>query len=170
MNEKNLVLKAREGDAEAFSILYGLYKKKLYGYAYYKLNNPNDAEDVVQDCALTAFEQIGKLKKPEAFSSWIFKILYHACADAVKVQIRQRSTDDFDNCKGYASSVHDEIIERQELKEALSILSEDDKNIVLLSVVVGLTSKEIAKITNIKPSTVRKRQSRNLAKMRDYLS
>ena len=67
MNEKELVIKAKKGDINAFCLLYDMYKKKLYNYAYYKLGNSADAEDVVQDCVLTAFEQIHKLKNPEAF-------------------------------------------------------------------------------------------------------
>lgn len=55
MNEKELVIKAKKGDINAFCLLYDMYKKKLYNYAYYKLGNSADAEDVVQDCVLTAF-------------------------------------------------------------------------------------------------------------------
>ena len=56
-----------------------------------------------------------------------------------------------------------------ELKEALAILYEDEKDIVLLSVVAGYTSKEIAEMLGLKASTVRSKQSRALAKMRKFL-
>ena len=73
MREKELVVKAKAGDAKAFTELYGLYKKKLYSYAFYRLGNAADAEDAVSDCVLSAFEQINKLKKAEAFSYWILR-------------------------------------------------------------------------------------------------
>lgn len=170
MNEKELVIKAKKGDIDAFCTLYDHYKKKLYNYAYYKLGNSEDAEDVVQDCMLTAFEQLGKLKKPEAFSSWLFKILYHGCASAIKEQIRQRDSFDIEDYKNTLSYDNSVDIERQELKQALDILSEDEKNIVLLSVVVGLNSKEIAKITGFTAGNVRQKLSRSLSKMKRYLS
>ena len=69
MDEKELVIRAKKGDIDAFCILYDNYIRKLFNYAYYKLGNSEDAEDVVQDCMLTAFEQLGKLKNPKAFSS-----------------------------------------------------------------------------------------------------
>lgn len=69
MSEKELVLKAQAGNVDAFCILYRKYKRKLYSYAFYKLGNEQDAEDAVSDCVLSAFEQIGSLKKAEAFSS-----------------------------------------------------------------------------------------------------
>lgn len=170
MNEKELVIKAKKGDIDAFCILYDNYKRKLFNYAYYKLSNNEDAEDVVQDCMLTAFEQLDKLKNPKAFSSWLYTILYHGCISAIKEQIKQRNNSDIEDYKNTLSYDNTADIEREELKQALSILNEDDKNIVLLSVVVGLNSKEIAKITGFTAGNVRQKLSRSLSKMKRYLS
>lgn len=170
MNDKELVISAKSGDVDAFCILYDKYKIKLYNYAYYKLGNSADAEDVVQDCMLTAFEQLGRLKKPEAFSSWIYTILYHGCMNAVKEQIKRRSHSDIEDYKNILSYDNTADIEREELKQALDILSEEEKNIVLLSVVVGLRSKEIAKITGFTAGNVRQKLSRSLSKMKCCLS
>lgn len=170
MNEKDLVIKAKKGDVDAFCTLYDHYKRKLYNYAYYKLGNSADAEDVVQDCMLNAFEQLGKLKKTEAFSSWLFTILYHGCMSAVKEQIKQRNHSDIEDYKNTLSYDNSVDIEREELKQALNMLSEDERNIVIFSVVVGLNSKEIAKITGLTAGNVRQKLSRSLAKMKRYLS
>lgn len=170
MTEKDLVKKAISGDVDAFCSLYDKYKTKLFNYAYYKLGNTQDAEDVVQDCMLTAYEQIGKLKKPEAFSSWIYTILYHGCVSAVKEQALKRSHSDIEEYSNVISYDNDINFEREEIKQALSILSEDDQSIILLSVVVGLKSKEVAKITGLTSGNVRQRLSRSLSKMKRYLS
>ncbi len=170
MNEKELVIKAKKGNIDAFCTLYDNYKRKLYSYAYYKLGNREDAEDVVQDCMLTAFEQLNKLKNPKAFSSWLYTILYHGCMSAIKSQIKEKNNLDIDDLKNTLSYENDVNIQREELKQALGILKEDEKNIVLLSVVVGLNSKEIAKITGLTAGNVRQKLSRSLAKMKSYLS
>lgn len=170
MNEKELVIKAKKGDINAFCLLYDMYKKKLYNYAYYKLGNSEEAEDVLQDCMLTAFEQLGKLKNPKAFSSWLYTILYRGCMSAIKEQIKQRNNSNIEDYKNTLSYDNTADIEREELKQALNRLSEDDRNIVLLSVVVGLNSKEIAKITGFTAGNVRQRLSRSLSKMKRYLS
>lgn len=171
MYEKELVLNAKKGDLKAFCCLYDMYKKRLYDYAYYKLGNPSDAEDVVQDCVLTAFEEIHKLKKPEAFSSWIFRILYCGCSANIKVQISQRNNqvniETYENILSYDNDIE---FEREELKQALSILKEDERTIVLLSVIAGFNSKEISKITGYSSGNVRQKLSRSLAKMKKYLS
>ena len=170
MTEKDLVKKAISGDVDAFCSLYDKYKTKLFNYAYYKLGNTQDAEDVVQDCMLTAYEQIGKLKKPEAFSSWIYTILYHGCVSAVKEKAAKRNHSDIEEYSNIISYDNDINFEREEIKQALSILSEDDQSIILLSVVVGLKSKEVAKITGLTSGNVRQRLSRSLSKMKRYLS
>lgn len=170
MSEKELVLKAKNGSVDAFCLLYGKYKNKLYSYAFYKLGNSSDAEDAVQNCMLSAFEQMDKLKKTEAFSAWIFRILYCSCSALIKEQIRQRNTDDLDNYTNIASSDNDKFILQEELRQALKILSDEERNIVLLSAVAGFKSKEIAQITGLSAGNVRTKLSRSLKKMKDYLS
>ena len=60
MTQAERVRQAQAGDVDAFCALYTAYQQKLFHYAYYKLGNVQDAEDVVQDCMLTAFEQLGR--------------------------------------------------------------------------------------------------------------
>jgi len=168
MTEREIVLLAKNGDVDAFCMLYGKYKKKLYGYAYYKLGNQSDAEDAVSDCVLSAYEQIGNLKNPDAFSSWIFRILYCSCASAVKTQIFQRKTDNIDDIQNDLS-VSDKTAINTELRQALTVLSAEEKDIVLLAAVAGLRSKEIAKISGLTAGSVRSKLSRSLAKMKNEL-
>ena len=89
---------------------------------------------------------------------------------AIKAQIKQRETADIDDYQNILSYDNDSVIESEELKEALDILKEEEKNIVLLSVIGGLKSKEIAKITGLSAGNVRQKLSRSLAKMKKYLT
>lgn len=170
MSEKELIIKAKNGDINAFTILYSRYQKKLYSYAFYRLGNQADAEDAVSDCVLSAFEQIDKLKNAEAFSSWIFRILYCCCTTAIKKQINQRHTDNIDDYENMFCITYDETDEQLELKKALAQLSDEEREIVLLSVVAGFKSREIAKINGMTAGSVRSKLSRSLAKMKNCLS
>ena len=58
----------------------------------------------------------------------------------------------------------------KELSEALDILSDDEREIVILSVVAGLSSKEISDLTGLTAGSVRSKLSRSLTKMREFLS
>ena len=169
MDEKSLILQAKAGDKEAFCALYGLYKDRLYRYAFYRLQNEDDAEDAVSDCVLSAFIQIGSLKKPEAFSGWIFRILYCECAKITKAQIQQRKNEDLSEMENLLSSDLSADIEKTELQQALSILKENEREIVLLSIVGGFNSREIGKILDMTAGAVRSNLSRSLKKMKDFL-
>ena len=73
----------------------------------------------------------------------------------------------YDDAQDAVFTIMDES--KTELAQALDILSSDEKEIVLLSVVGGFTSKEISKITGLTAGSVRSKLSRSLAKMRNYL-
>lgn len=167
--EKELAAKAKKGDKEAFCRLYGLYKNKLYRYAYYRLGNPQDAEDAVADAVVSAFEQIKSLRNTKAFSPWIFKILRASCSKYIKLQITQRETENIEDLENTQSVSQSLSNESTELCEALNILKPQEKEIVLLSVVAGFNSREIAEITGLTASNVRSKLSRSLAKMRSFL-
>lgn len=169
MKENELVKRAKAGDKDAFCRLYSLYKNRLYRYAYYKLGNVEDAQDAVSDCIVSAFEQIKSLRNANAFSSWIFKILHSACSRYVKLQIQQRECENIDTARS-SSNLFITIDENKtELCQALESLNGDEKDIVLLSVVAGFTSKEISKVTGLTAGSVRSKLSRSLSKMKNFL-
>ena len=169
MNEK-LVNEAIAGSKEAFCSLYGLYKDKLYRYALYKLGDPDDAEDAVSECVLAAWKSIGSLRSAEAFGSWIFRILSYTCAKHIKAIITARDNLERIYSEGPSGSADAPASLSVELTEALSRLSGEERDVVLLSVIGGLNSNEIADLTGLTPGSVRSKLSRSLAKMREFLS
>ncbi|MCM1285122.1 MAG: RNA polymerase sigma factor [Acetobacter sp.] len=169
MDQKNLVNKAKNGDKDAFCALYNSHKDKLYRYAYYRLGKADDAEDAVSDTIVCAFERISTLRNANSFSSWIFKIHYSNCSKYIKSQIAQRETvniADLENSNSFSQSISND---KTELSEALNQLKSDERELVLLAVVAGLNSKEIARITDLTSGSVRSKLSRSLAKMRNFL-
>ena len=172
MDEK-LINEAIAGSKEAFCKLYGLYKDKLYRYALYRLGDPTDAEDAVSECVLAAWKSIGSLRSSKAFGSWIFRILSNCCSSHIKELIDTRENlervynESPGNKNGSVSASPSTSIE---LAEALSQLKDEDRDIVLLNIVGGLSSNEIASLTGLTAGSVRSKLSRSLAKMREFLS
>ena len=165
--DNELIKRAKSGDKDAFASLYTAYKDKLYRYAYFKLNDPDDAMDAVSSCITEAYLGIASLKSEKAFSTWIFKILYRCCCAYVRDQIEQNSRSDMEVLERVP--VEDERLMSVEVREALGQLDTADRDIVLLSAVAGYNSREIAALTGLKAATVRSRLSRSLAKMRAFL-
>ncbi|MBS6628414.1 MAG: RNA polymerase sigma factor [Clostridiales bacterium] len=170
MKENELVARAANGDVDAFCTLYDRYKQKLVNFAYFRLGNLEDAEDLVQECMLKVFENLPALQKPEAFTAWIYKILYRDCATFLKRRAREQDNEDIENYTDILPADTAADFESIELRQALGQLAEDERNIVLLSVVSGLKSKEIAQITGLTAGNVRQKLRRSLAKMRRILA
>ncbi len=168
MNEK-LINEAIAGSKEAFCSLYGEYKDKLYRYALYRLGDPTDAEDAVSDCVLAAWQSIGSLRSGKAFGSWIFRILSNCCASKIKEMISTRENLERIYNAGPGNITVPPSLST-ELAEALAQLGDDERDIVLLSIIGGLSSTEIASMTDLAPGSVRSKLSRSLAKMREFLS
>ena len=166
MNDKETVKRARAGDKDAFASLYMQHKDSLYRYAYFKLNSEADAQDAVSNAIVAAYSAIGTLKSEKAFTSWLFSILYRECCTVLRrrcetgIPAQLSEADTAQPCTSLMAP---------ELREALAILQSDEKDIVLLSVIAGYNSREIAALTGLKAATVRSRLSRSLAKMRAFL-
>ena len=79
METINLVKKARAGDKEALLALIMLPKQDYYRLAYTYMNNDEDAMDAMEDMIVIIYENIDRIKKPEAFYSWSKTILVNCC-------------------------------------------------------------------------------------------
>lgn len=165
---RDLVKKAKNGSAEAFGELYEKYSGEMYAFACYYLGDKYRAEDAVSDAVCSAFSSLKSLKNPDSFKSWIFKILLRSCQKQLKYIVEQRKMKDFSELNVAVQA--DDIDEKTALKEGLSLLSDEDRTIVLLSTVGKYTSREIGEILGLLPSTVRSKLSRATDKLYLFLS
>ena len=167
-----LVTLAKNGDADAFGELYEIYYKEMYRYACCVTGSAELAQDAVSDAVLSAFRQIGSLKKAEAFKGWLFRILCASCKRAY-TENRHKSAlvylDDENSADSEPEKTYDLDLSL-DLQRALDSLSEEEKEIVLLSVICNCKSHEIAKITGHPASTVRSKLKRALKKMKDCIT
>ena len=149
---------------EQFWELYELVYKDMYRLAYYYLGNAQDAEDVVGETVIKAYEKFGSLRKKEAFKSWIFTILVNQCMTFLRKKAARGTTGLIEE-PSFEPSMEDNTV----VKDLLSVLSEEEKQIVVLSVFGGYKGEEIARVLHIKHGTVRTKYRRALKKMERYL-
>lgn len=166
----DLARRARRGDAEAFGELYELCSRELYSYACCVLGSGDLAQDAVHDAVCSAYSQIASLRSEEAFKAWLFKILRGVLNKHIAEKSRQRATvpinDESEDSLGSAPS---NTALKLELSAALDTLGGDERDIVLLSVIGGYKSGEIAFILDCPSGTVRSKLSRALKKLRREL-
>lgn len=158
----NIVLSAIAGDKNAYGILYDKYVTDMYRFALGICKNTYDAQDAVQETALSVFKSISSLKNPEKFKSYLFSSLSNTCK---KILSKNNRTTEFEDT-GYTDSVIEYSLP---VREALAKLDDVSREIVLLSVVAGFKSHEIGKIMNLPSATVRTKQRRALSKLREEL-
>lgn len=147
-----------------FLELYEPIYKDMYRLAYYYLGNAQDAEDVVSETVLKAYEKFASLRKKEAFKSWIFAILVNQCMTFLRKKAA-RGTSELVEEPSFEPSLEDITV----VKDLLAVLSEEERQIVVLSVFGGYKGEEIARILHIKHGTVRTKYRRALKKMERYL-
>lgn len=156
------VKKAKRGDAAAFAGLYQQIYADLYRFALYTLKNKTDAEDAVSETVVDAFASIGKLRQPEAFKGWMFRILYSKCKDKLREYVKK----DVELPEDYREVPAEEKIEDGAVMRALFFeLGEEERLIISMHLFAGYTSKEIAKILGLNENTVRSKESRALKKL-----
>ena len=171
--DTKLVIRAREGDREAFSEIYYACYKDMYNFAFYTFGNPEDAADVVSDTFVEILKGIGKLRAAESFAPWAFKILSGRCKKEISARIRRRGElpfEDFSEMPSFGSeNLEGDIAEKATFAKALSELEPEERIILILSALYGYTHREIAKILGIPRGTVSSKLHRIYAKLRRRL-
>lgn len=150
---------------EQFLELYEPVYKDMYRLAYYYLGNSQDAEDVVSETVLKAYEKFATLRKKEAFKSWIFTILVNQCRTFLRKKTVKRTSELSEEELSFEPHLEEKAVAEQ----LLSVLTEEERQIVVLSVFGGYKGEEIAKLLHIKHNTVRTKYRRALKKMEKHL-
>src|SRR5215469_12780642 len=79
-----LVLAAQAGDQRAFETLVKVYQRELLVYCYRMLGSFNDAEDLVQETLLRAWEKRATLTSPGSYRAWLYRIATNLCLDRLR--------------------------------------------------------------------------------------
>ncbi len=87
VTEAEAIRLAQAGDAAAFEFLYRLHGRRVYALCLRMLNNPSDAEDLMQEAFLQLFRKIGTFRGESAFSTW----LHRMTVNVVLMRLRKKS-------------------------------------------------------------------------------
>ena len=87
LSEAEAIQRAKQGDAEAFELLYGLHKRRVYSICLRMTANTAEAEDLTQEAFLHLFRKIGTFRGESAFSTW----LHRMAVNVVLMQLRKKN-------------------------------------------------------------------------------
>ena len=168
--EPELIRRAKRGDVKAFSRLYARIYKDLYKFALYMTRHQQDAEDVVSEAIISAYENISDLKKENSFKSWMFMILNNQCKKVLRIGQKEKRQLTYQGEGGSEDRGHEpDYAQWHDVRRAFEMLDEEEQRIIAFSVFGGYRSSEIAQLLGKNAATVRSRKSRALEKMRNAL-
>ena len=156
------VVRAINGDKSAYGDLYEMYALDMYKYALSICRNHENAEDAVQETALSVFKSMRLLKDPSKFKSYLFSSLANCC----KKKCSAEQTLELDESIYYTEEKQEDGID---VWAALAKLDPQSREIVSLSVLSGFKSHEISNMLNIPAPTVRTKLRRALKRMGEEL-
>ena len=146
-----------------FARLYEEVYQDMYRFALYTLRNRQDAEDAVSDAVADGYGSFHKLRQPESFRPWIFKILSAKCKRKLKEYVHKTTELPQD------LSSESNLTESLQVRQVFARLSDEERMIISLHLFGGYTSREIGEIMGLNNNTVRSKESRALDKMRTWL-
>jgi RNA polymerase sigma-70 factor (ECF subfamily) len=180
LDDSELIAQSVRGDSAAFGELVRRYQDRLYNTVYRLLGNAEDAQDVVQDCFLSAYQSLPHFKGDSRFFTWLYRIAVNAAISlkrkrrtVLRADIRgthSSSVEPFDDSEASQPSLALERAEDGErLQAALSQLTPEHRTVLVLKDIEGQKYEEIAEILQVPIGTVRSRLHRARLELRDRL-
>ncbi|MBN2081866.1 sigma-70 family RNA polymerase sigma factor [bacterium] len=174
-SEEILVERAAQGDEIAYGKLVRRYQTRLFNFVRSMVRNEEQAEDITQEAFVKAFFSLKKLQNPSSFKSWLFRIANNNTLDWLRKKrlqlvdvdehIRESYVDERvnpeDHVVGDAKTMH--------IHAALDKLKADQRAILVMCDLQGLSYQEIAEVLNIPFGTVQSRIFYARRKLREHL-
>lgn len=164
MDLKETIRLCQLEDKEAFKKLFSFVEKKALATAYFISGNRGIAEDILQEAYIKCFKEIKKLKNPEAFNVWFYRILVRTGWKMVKkyssnipVSSSITSEDSIYDDKQNIDNIMDESEMRHTVQKAINKLSHKLKIVVILYYFNDMTISEISKVQGCPKATVKSR-------------
>ena len=178
LSERALVAKLRRRDSAAFETLVRTNQHRVYDFCVRMLSDREEAFDVSQEVFISIHQNLENFRADAKLTTWIFRIARNHCLNRLKYLKRRGRgrSDEFGESNelnitesmGGTSSPHDALNsqrERQLVHRAVQFLDEEQRALVVLRDVEGLSYEEIVEITELAEGTVKSRLHRAREKL-----
>jgi len=164
-----VVKRARAGEAAAFNELVSAYRKRVLGTVYRLIGRQEDVEDVGQEVFLRLYYSLDQLRTPEVFEPWLYRLTVNAAYDYLRKQRRQRETRMADLTEEQVMAADAAMSGKQALEDGqkasvrelvnrlLHGVSDEDRILLMLKEVQGLSLKELERIYQVKENALKVR-------------
>jgi len=162
--EQDLLAECRNGDREAFEMLYANNQKRVFSVAMNFFGGDEErAKDITQQVFLKIFYKIGEFRAESEFTTWLYRITVNACLDEQRKTRRFLSLEDFFGVFSTRRTQDEKLYRHEisgEVQKALATLKTKFRLPILLKYVEGLSYEEIAAVLDCSMGTVASRLNR----------
>lgn len=154
------------GDISALNHIYDEFKTPLYAFLITLTKNHAVAEDLLQETFLKVYDKASLYIKGTNFKAWLFSIARNLAYDYLRSN--KSKWEELHNISE-AIVIEDEVLNKLNVSKALFVLSDVDREIIIMHVVGGFKHSEIAKELNLNSNTVRWRYREAIKKLNEFL-
>ena len=160
-DDEKLVSQTLAGDRDAFGVLVHKYQEMVYAYAFQKIRNDVDAQDVTQEVFWRAYHGLYQLRHPHRFRSWLYTIMSNECkrrlVSVIKTRQRETALEDATDDALRIEPMHTGPTEgwQVDLEQALSELPDDNRVAVSMFYMGDHSLKEISEFLGVSVNTVK---------------
>ncbi|HEY3444507.1 MAG TPA: sigma-70 family RNA polymerase sigma factor [Paludibaculum sp.] len=165
-----VVERARAGDPGAFNEVVTAYRRRIFGTISRLIGRPEDVEDVAQEAFLRLYFSLDQLRSPDVFEPWLYRLTVNAALDYLRKRKRRRLESRVSDLSEIqvtmadaAAGTHIQFEEHQKSRiretvdSLLSGVSEEDRMLLTLKEVEGLTLKELEKVYHVNENALKVR-------------
>lgn len=182
-SDRELVAMAKAGDKDAFGLLVERHESKVYGLCLKMLGNPEDAEDVLQEVFIKAFQALPGFREEARFTTWLYRIAHNACL--MRIRKKKLETVSLDR----PLDVEEGHIQREVtdwstdpradlmteelgsvLTQHINELNPDNRIVFVLRDIHGLSTDDTASVLGLSVPAVKSRLHRARLYLRERLS
>lgn len=167
--DNELIRRAQEGDDAAFSQLVQAYRKRILGTIARLIGRPEDVEDVGQEVFVRLYYSLDQLRTPGVFEPWLYRLTVNAAYDYLRKQRRRGESRMADLSEqqvvladaAEGGRVDEEDRRRTRIRDFVQALlanvEEDDRILLTLKEIEGLTLKELEKVYGVNENALKVR-------------
>ncbi len=175
LTDWEIIESVKKGNQSDYSIIIDRYKNKAYSLLNRMLKNPQDAEEVLQDCFVKAYNSLSSFKGEAKFSTWFYRIVYNTAL--TKLASKKRKTENqmssVDEHINLESAYDFKASEKKDFAEFVSGLVNQlpEKNAMVLNLFYlnEMSCEEISEIMNTSVSNVKVMLHRSRNALKDYI-
>jgi RNA polymerase sigma-70 factor (ECF subfamily) len=175
MADEELISLAQAGSAEAFAALYDRHSRSAYSLAYRMMGEKQSAEDLVQEVFLRVWRNSASYRTERgSVRTWVLSIVHNRGVDQLRSTASRRRTQDRVEASAPTSQPSEAFTEtwrnnqRDQVRDALKTLPDEQLKILELAYFSGYTHVEIAGLLDLPLGTVKGRMRLGLRKVKDY--